>query len=78
MFKANLYMLILTYFLPGSHALNISNVTSYIQVYSNRTDTKLTVFTRLSAAPDWTPPPNERRIWDQIFLKSAAPEWAPH
>jgi hypothetical protein len=37
----------------------------------------LTVFTRLSAAPDWAPPPNEPRIWDQIFLKSAAPEWAP-
>jgi hypothetical protein len=27
---------------------------------------------------DWAPPPNERRIWDHIFLKSAAPEWAPH
>jgi hypothetical protein len=27
---------------------------------------------------DWAPPPNERRIWDKIFLKSAAPEWAPH
>jgi hypothetical protein len=37
-----------------------------------------TVFTRLSAAPDRAPSPNERRIWDQIFLKSAAPEWAPH
>jgi hypothetical protein len=27
---------------------------------------------------DWAPPPNERRIWDHLFLKSAAPEWTPH
>jgi hypothetical protein len=33
----------------------------------------LTVFTRLSAAPDWAPPPNERRIWDQIFFKERRP-----
>jgi hypothetical protein len=32
----------------------------------------------LQARLDWAPLPNERRIWDQTFLKSAAAEWAPH
>jgi hypothetical protein len=45
----------------------ITDLTSTLKIRRLPYSFQYTVFTRLSVAPDWAPPPNERRICDQFF-----------